>query len=177
MLGKIKSKIVDKKHRKREVNRNVKSLSFDKMQNIAIVYKLPEDKDELMLLRKYATLLKEHKKSPFSLVFINEKEVPVDYTAKIDVDYFSLQDLSPLKMAKSQNVINFLDTEYDLLIDCSIDDSPVIENIVRQSMSKLKIGAAHLNHSSSFDIQIMIENDKNLRYLLKNIDHYITLLK
>ena len=177
MLDKIKSKIVDKKLRKREDKRNIYSLSFEDMKNIALVYQLPEDKDDLMLLRKYANLLKEHKKSPFSMVFINEKEIPVNYTAKIDVEYFSLQDLDSLKIAKSRSLINFIDKEYDLLIDCSVENNSVIENIVRQSMSKLKIGPAHLDYSASFDIQIIIEKDKNLRYLLKNIDHYITLLK
>lgn len=177
MLNSIKSNIKEKKLQKLENARNVKLRPFDEMKSIALVYELTEDQNQLMLIRKFVSYLKEFDKKVYSLIFIQGKDIPDQYTSKIDLEYYCSKDISPFHLAKSSSLVNFIQEDYDLLIDCSILETPEIEGIVRQSNSKLKIGANHLKYSSSFDIKLIIDSKKELKFLFQNIDNYITKLK
>ena len=71
---------------------------------------------------------------------------------------------------------NFIEEPYDILIDTSINAFFPFKYIVSNSQAKFKVGRQELEYSDRFDMMIKVEEGKDLRYLLRYIDHYLNII-
>jgi hypothetical protein len=177
MIEKIKKNIVERKIKKESGKRSIRAMSFEELETVGIIFQFSESEENQRLIKKFVSYLEEHKKKVLSFCYVDLKEVPIELTSKVNLDYFCKADFNFLGIPTAVNTKNFIETEFDLLIDCNLTEQESISNIVSLSKSHLKIGAKKLKYAQEFDIQIVLESDKNLRYLLAQIDHYVKLIK
>jgi len=78
-------------------------------------------------------------------------------------------------MPKNKFAKNFLETEFDLLIDISLSSSIYAQLIRSCSMAHLKIGWAPVS-PNYFDITIDISKKPESQYLIKQINHYLNII-
>ena len=76
---------------------------------------------------------------------------------------------------KNKFVQNFLDTEFDILIDISLSSSIYAQIIRSFSMAHFKIGWAPVK-TDYFDMTIDISKNPESQYLIKQICHYLNII-
>jgi len=85
------------------------------------------------------------------------------------------KDFNFFGMPKNKSLQNFLDTEFDLLIDISISSSIYAQLIRSFSMAHFKVGWASVN-TNYFDMTIDISKKPESQYLTEQINHYLNII-
>lgn len=172
-MKKVLKKLLSTKNKQ---ERESFAMSFQDIRSIAILYSI-NDVDQERLIKQFVAYLREFKKEVLAMGYIEGKIIPPQYTPKLAYDYYCDADLKFNGKAKSNSIQLFLDKGYDVLIDASILEKDAIKSLVKYSNAKLKAGSSSLSYHAELDLQFEIENNKNLKYLLKLVDHYLQLLK
>ena len=73
-------------------------------------------------------------------------------------------------------ITNFLDYEYDILIDLSLKNHYALNYLLKSSTSKFKIGASKKD-ITIFDQEINLDEISNLNALITKITDYLTQIK
>ena len=162
--------------RAKNVERTIQVVNLKSAKSIGIVYNAsnPETDD---LVRRYIKHLKEYKLKIKAIGYYDEKELPLDVNPKLEYDFITKKELNLQLEPKSVVVENFLEEEYDILIDTSAEDHIIMQYLVHYSKAKFKVGAKRLNYSSLFDLTIVLKPEEGSRQLMKNIDRYLHIIK
>lgn len=178
MINKIKSKIASKKLKEIHFSRNVSFKSFEEIKSIGIIYIYSNsNQEELRLARLFIEDMKKQGKTVDSLSLYLEKNIPENISNKQKENIICLSDKSKLGIPSSEIIDNFTNKELDLLIIASLDNIDFLSLLALKSKAKLKVGAEHLSFSDVFDLQIILKDENNLRYLLEQIEFYLKKIK
>lgn len=178
MIDKIKSRIASKKLKDLNQDRQVVLKSFDAIKTIGLIYIHEEENTEdIRQCRLFADALKQQGKQVRSLVLVPSKITPEKLQAKLNIDYVNLSHKSKIGIPSSDVIDSFVDESFDLLIVACINQNDFLSMINLQSKAKLKIGVEHPSHINSFDLQIILNEENNLRYLLEQIEFYLKAIK
>ena len=159
----------------KSVRRNKMFLNLEDAKTIGIVFDATEN-ENFELVKKYIHYLKELKKRVKSIGFFNMKETPPMAYSKLEYDFFSLKDLSWNNIPKNIYVRNFIEEQYDILIDLNLKDSFPLKYISTLSRAKFKVGKSSKWNSSIFDLMIEPDSSKGLKLFLRNIDKYLFII-
>jgi len=141
----------------------------------AILYRA-DDAEQDELVKKYVKYLRDYKLTVKALGYFDLPKMPDGVNPKLEYDYFTKKDLNLLLQPGGKIVANFIEEPYDILIDTSITAFFPFKHIVSLSQAKFKVGRKELDYSDCFDLMIKVEEGKDLRYLLRNIDHYLNII-
>lgn len=159
-----------------EADRTVQAINLKDAKSIGIVYNASdEETDELV--KRYIKHLKEYKLKIKAIGYYDEKELPLDVNPKLEYDFITKKELNLRLEPKSAVVTNFLEEEYDILIDTSAEDHIVMQYLVHHSKAKFKVGAQRLSYTALFDLNIVLKPEEGTRQLMKNIDRYLHVIK
>ncbi|OFX68905.1 MAG: hypothetical protein A2X12_05175 [Bacteroidetes bacterium GWE2_29_8] len=165
------------------LNKELENLKRDKVlsnlktaKKIGILYYLESEK-QYNVISDFVKSLQEEHKTVKALGMIPEKTVPHYCFPKIFYDYITVKDLNWYYKPNAICVRDFINTEYDILIDLTTENSFTIEYISALSKAKLKVGKADNLRKKYYDIMIDIEKNKDLKYLILQITHYLSMLK
>lgn len=179
ILKDIKNKIADLylRYKLMEVKKvkQPNMFNFNNIKTIAVLFDASE-KVDYELLKKYVSYLREYKKKVKVVGFYPRKEVPDFAYSKLEYDFFSLKDLNLIGKPSPIFIDQFLKEEYDLLIDLNIKDHYPLKYISTLSNANFKVGKFSKKNTEMYDMMIDIEKAKTLKYFLKQIDTYITML-
>lgn len=162
--------------RAQEVERNRQTVNLKSAKSIGIVYNASNSETD-DLVKRYIKHLKEYKIKIKAIGYYDEKELPLDVNPKLEYDFITKKDLNLQLEPKSVVVQNFLDEEYDILIDTSATDHIIMQYLVHYSKAKFKVGAQRLSYSSQLDLTIVLKPEEGSRQLMKNIDRYLHIIK
>lgn len=149
--------------------------SFDKVKTVGILFDATnvEDYD---IVKRYVVYLREHLKKVKVIGFFSTKEIPALTYSKLEYDFFSVKELNWLGKPSSVIIQNFIDEEYDLLIDLNIHDHFPLKYISALSKAAFKVGKYDENDTEIYDMMIDADNTKTVKYFLRQIDTYLTML-
>ncbi len=150
-------------------------VSLSDAKSCGIIYRADHPEEE-ELVKKYVKYLRDYKLTVKALGYFDLPKMPEGVNPKLEYDYFTKKDLNLLLQPTGKVVVNFIEEPYDILIDTSIIAFFPFRYIVSQSQAKFKVGRQELEYSSSFDFMIKVEEGKDLRYLLRYIDHYLNII-
>ena len=128
------------------------------------------------LVKKYISYLKDLKKRVKAIGFFNTKDTPAVAYSKLEYDFFSLKDLSWNYTPNNIYVKNFIDDQFDILVDLNLNDSFPLKYISTLSKAKFKVGKNSKWNSSIFDLLLEVESSKDLKYFLRNLDTYLFII-
>lgn len=178
MIDKIKTKLANRKLREIHFNRNVSFSSFNEIKKIGIIYVYDEEnQDNLRNSRLFVEGLKNQDKQVESLVLYPAKKIPESILNKQKEKLISLSETNKLGVPSSDVIDKFSNEEFDLLILASTLDISFMSLLVLKSRARLKIGAEKVSFSETFDLQIILKEENNLRYLLEQIEFYLKKIK
>ena len=171
----IKRKLSDFSfQRKGSPNREVKAINIKHAQTVGIVYRADNDESK-ELVERYVKFLREYKIRCKTLGYYNLDELPRYVTPKLEFDYFLKKDLNWKLETKASEVLNFVQSEFDILIDTTVNEDDVIRFVVKQSIARFKVGGAKKG-GDDLDFTINLQPKEGVRQLMKGLDNYLHLI-
>ena len=175
VMDNIKRKLSDFSfQRKGSPNREVKAINIKHAQTVGIVYRADNDETK-ELVERYVKFLREYKIRCKALGYYNRDELPRYVTPKLEFDYFLKKDLNWKLETQASEVLNFVQSDFDILIDTTVEEDDVIRFVVKQSIASFKVGGTKQG-VDDLDFTINLQPEEGIRQLMKGIDNYLHLI-
>lgn len=148
---------------------------FDQLKTVGILFDASSQED-FELVKRYVVYLREHAKKVKVLGFFNTKQAPQLSYSKLEYDFFSSKEINWLGKPITHIIDNFMNEEYDLLIDLNIHDQFPLKYISALSKARFKVGKYKEQDEIIYDMMIDADNTQTLKYFLRQVDIYIGML-
>lgn len=151
-------------------------MEFEKVKSVGVIFDA-SDEHKYKRAAHLIGYLKTHHKEVFAIGYISFKEVPHYADITLSYNYLLKKDISWYNFPQAKFTEDFLNKDFDLLIDLNFENIPVLRTLVMSSLAHCKIG---LNQGDDTEIlDFMLEgiprNDINL--FLKEMLKYLELIK
>jgi hypothetical protein len=150
-------------------------MNIDKANTIGILY-CGDSPDDVELIKNYVQTLRNLGKQVKSLGFINVKELPLGLNGSMMHQYYALKELNWYFKPSSQFIDNFVNDDFDILMDFGIPTQLPIMYITAMSKAKCKIGRYSGKYVDLYDVMIEAVDDKKLDYVVKTTHDYMMVL-
>lgn len=149
-------------------------IPLEQAKNLGIVCQIDSEESYKEIYGIFSKL-QSPKRNLWLIGYVDEKMVPFYCLQQLSADYFCKKNLNWFGKPNIVQIDDFINKEFDMIIDFSNNNTPPIQYILKMSKTKLLIGA---NPHSSDLYDIYIQKDPDLQdfdnfKLLKTIHHYL----
>ena len=144
-------------------------------KRIGILYTLDEVPD-YDRISEFVSQLQGNHKEVKALGFVNNKNLIQRFLPKISYDFFSNRDLTWFYKPIHTQVRDFIEKEFDLLIDLSLHDSFPLKYISGLSKALLRVGKFSEENIAYYDLMIDMKPTMTSEEYLGQIQHYLTII-
>jgi hypothetical protein len=148
---------------------------MEEAKSVGILFDATESSN-FDLVKKYIVYLKDMKKRVKAIGFYNQKQTPPMAYSKLEYDFFTMKDLNWYNFPDNIYVRNFIEDEYDILLDLNLSDLFPLRYVSSLSKAKFKVGKKSDRNSGIFDMMIDADASKGMKYFLRNIDAYLFII-
>lgn len=156
-------------------SRERKVINLDKASTIGIIYFLP-DEPTYRKISAYVKKLQDSGKSVKALGYVESKRLTGQFLPKLSYDFLYPSGLAWNYKPVSTAARDFMESDYDILIDLSIEDYLPLLHIIAISKAKFKAGMQSDRRSRYLDLMISLGKKDGLDELIKQIDHYLSII-
>ncbi len=149
--------------------------NFTEIKSVGILFD-SSDKEEFELVKKYVNYLKEMKKRVKAIGYFSNKQIPALTYSKLEYDFFTDKELTWYLKPNDPFVKNFIEEEWDLLIDLNIHDRFPLKYIATVCKAKFKLGKYDKKEQEAYDMMIETAPDKSLKFFLRQVDTYLFMI-
>jgi len=157
------------------IKRSKAIMNLKEAKTVGILYNAG-DINEVELVRKYITYLRDMGKKVRSMGYVALKELPGNVTTSIDQQCFTLKEVNWYCKPAMNFIGSFVTEEYDLLLDLNITMQLPLIYVAAFSKAKCKVGRYSDKYMSLYDVMIETDKEKTLKYFLQNVDIYMEML-
>ncbi|HET6990526.1 MAG TPA: hypothetical protein VFJ43_04345 [Bacteroidia bacterium] len=148
--------------------------NIDDAKTIGICFPFT-DATDFELLKKYVLYLRDLKKKVKAIGYYTTKEEPGVQYSKVDYDFFPKTSHNWYGKPTDHIVTNFIDEEFDILIDINPHNDTVLTYVAAMSRAKFKVGRFDEKdwiHDLLFDSPV----EKGLKFFLRQVDTYLAMI-
>jgi hypothetical protein len=157
------------------INRKQKPVNLESARTATILYYLPDEatykKVELILSRLNELNLKTR-----VVCYTDLKIIPHYFIPKITQDIITAKDVNWRFQPQKPFVKEFIDTEFDILIDLSLSDYLPLLYCSALSKAGLKVGRYNEDHQSFYDLMIHAGQDETIDSFADQVIHYLSMI-
>ena len=177
LLKSIRYRIGNYYFKKEIVNlkRKKVTVTIDKAKYIGILYAVEGEK-QYQIVCDFVKSLQDERKEIKAIGFIDNKAIPYFCYPKLAYDYFTKKDLNWFMKPSNKFVNDFINIEYDLLIDLSTESCFPLQYIGGISKAKFKVGRYGINPLNFYDLMFQVDSKIKLEDYIKHIRHYLSIL-
>jgi len=124
---------------------------------------------------KFAHFLMTKDIHVLAIGYVENKEMLKFYSEKHGFKFFSRKNINWWGKPKNPSIDYFIEREFDILIDLSLDSFFPIDYIVALSVGKLKVGR-YIDGPNHFDFMLDISKKKTLDNLINQVELYLSIL-
>lgn len=161
---------------KRELKSNTRKRVVHNLhtaQSIGILYDATEQ-EHMMQVSEFVNALFQTKKDVKALGFVNLKELTHHHMPMLQFDFFFLKDLNWYYKPQNYIIKNFVEKDYDILINLCDSSCIPIKYLAGSSQAKFKVGK-YEEDVDLYDMMIDVK-DSSLTGLIKEIHHYLNII-
>lgn len=161
---------------KRELKSNPRQREVHNLhtaQSIGILYDATERAD-MLKVSEFVNALFQTKKDVKALGFVNLKELTHHHMPMLQFDFFFLKDLNWYYKPQNYIIKNFVEKDYDILINLCDSTCIPIKYLAGSSQAKFKVGKFE-EDIDLYDMMIDVK-ENTLSALIKEIHHYLTVI-
>ncbi len=177
MFGKIRSKIGQyyfrKEQRRSEQRRQMTNLKD--ARHIGIIYTLNNVLDYDRISEFVSQLQRDHKEVK-ALGFVRNKSLVSRFLPKLSYDFFSKRDVNWFYKPIHNQVKDFIEKEFDLLIDLSMSDNFPLKYIAGLSNALCRVGRFSEENTDYYDLMIDASPAMTTDDFLGQVRHYLTVI-
>lgn len=176
MFSKLKLKVGHAQLRKnlKGVKRNRLIYNLDTARTIGIIFNAVSD-DVFNNALDFANFLNRKNLNVSVITFYNGKETPQSYLLRKNVTLFNKKDINWYYKPLVPSVDEFIEKEFDILIDLSMKEVFPLKWIATLSRAKFKVGNLSY-HGTPNDLIINLKPNDDIEYLISQITHYLQLI-
>ena len=170
---KIASFVLNRKSKKSARKKQISNLN--NATNIGIISNNQDEKSN-DIIKEFVDFLSQKNIQVYVIEFINKKIKNDNYLKKKGFNFFSLKDINWYYKPKSVIVDEFINNDFDILIDLSLNNNCFpIQYINAMSKAKFKVGKFY-EAPNYYDFMINIDANNNLKFFIEQIKHYLTII-
>jgi hypothetical protein len=158
-----------------QLSRNKAAFNMAEAKTFAILFEA-SNIDNIELVKKYANYLKEMKKKIRVIGFFNTPFPPDITYSKLEYEFFSVKELNWFMAPSGSFLKNFLEEEFDVLIDLNLSDEFPLKYISSLSKARFKVGKFNEENKKVHDLLIDYETDKTFKFFLRQVDIYLDMI-
>lgn len=148
-------------------------ITFQDARSIGILYDSTDEKN-FDIVRKYVKEIREvHHKEVLALGYYDQKELPPMRFSKLGLDFFTRKDLNWHFKPMAPVVRNFVNRDFDILIDLHLANSIPFRYIVASSNARFKIGKYERFATPFYDFMISIREGTTFQQFIEQVNHYL----
>lgn len=156
-----------------EVSRQQKPINLDSARTVALLYFSP-DEATYKIVDTILAKLAELKLKVRVVCYTDMKIIPHYFIPKISQDVITAKDVNLLYQPQKAFVKEFVDTEYDILIDLSLDNHLPLLYCAALSKAGLKVGRFQEDHELFYDLMIHAAPDETIDSFATQVIHYLS---
>jgi len=111
------------------------------------------------------------------LGYVKSKSLIQRFLPKLSYDFFSRKDISWFYRPIHNKVKDFMEKDFDLLIDLNLADSFALKYIAGLSKAICRVGRFSEDNILYYDLMIDVKPATTLDEYLYQIRHYLTIIK
>lgn len=161
------------KRRLKNYNRKTRTHNFKTAQTAGIIFNSPDEKS-FEAIKDFLSFLTQNEIKVIALGYIPLKKIPENYLMRKGINFYCKSDLNWYYKPKNEIVEQFINQEFDILFDLSIQQYFTVKYVGSLSKASFKIGKQTENAYQDFLIDINKNN--TVDYLIEQIKHYINIL-
>jgi len=161
---------------KRELKSNPRQREVHNLhsaQSIGILYDATE-REDMLKVSEFVNALFQTKKDVKALGFVNLKELTHHHMPMLQFDFFFLKDLNWYYKPQNYIIKNFVEKDYDILINLCNSSCIPVKYLAGISQAKFKVGK-YEEDIDLYDMMIDIK-ENTLSALIKEVHHYLTVI-
>jgi len=163
---------------KREAARLIRErriMNLGEAKRIGVLYYLT-DEPTYRTISDYVKRLQDSGKMVKALGYVESKRMTGQFLPKLSYDFLYPTGLSWNFKPVSHASKEFMETDYDILIDLSTSDYLPLLFITGLSKARFKAGMQSDLRAAYLDIMINLGEQDGLDELIKQIDHYLSII-
>ena len=160
------------KKKLKSVKRKKSVHSFNSAQNAGIIFNV-NHLDNFEAIDQFMKYLSGKNLQVFALVYIHGKKIPDELTAKQKINFFTKKDINFYYKPKSKLVNNFIEKEFDILIDLSNENHFPLTLVNNLSKASFKVGQDNLT-GRDYDLMFSLKKNQGIDFYIEQIKHYLS---
>lgn len=160
----------------RSLSRKPSYQDFVSSKTFLILFDI-DTNEELELIKKYVSFLKQEGKKVMAIGFYDSQLPFLLSYSKIDMEILNRKNLNWYQRPNDPFLRNIAEEVFDVLINLSIRDYFPLKYISALSHSRFKIGAYSKDNERIHDLMIDINEDRQIKFFLKQLNHYLNQIK
>jgi len=177
MLGKLRL-FIGKYFFQKELSKtghDHKLINLEKARCVGILYTL-DDLPVYEVVSDFVTQLQKQHIEVKALGFVRNKNLISRFLPKLSYDFFSRKDINWFYRPIHTKVRDFINKEFDILIDLSLQDSFTLQYISGLSKSFCRVGKFSEENTNYYDLLFDVNPSVTLPDYIKQITHYLTII-
>lgn len=156
-----------------ETKRDLKPINLESARTVAILYYLP-DEDTYKTMESILSRIYELNLKVRVVAYTDQKFNPHYFIPKISQDILTAKDVNWRLQPQKPFVKEFIETEYDILIDLSLEDHLPLLYCAALSKAGLKVGRFQEDHQLFYDLMIHAGPDETIDSFATQVIHYLS---
>lgn len=156
-----------------DLAREQKPKNLESAKTVALLYYLP-DEATYKTVETIISKLTEFNLKVRVVCYTDLKIIPHYFIPKISQDIITAKDVTWRYQPKKPFVKEFIITEYDLLIDLSLDNYLPLLYCAALSKAGLKVGRFQEDHQLFYDLMIHSSPDETIDSFAGQVIHYLS---
>jgi hypothetical protein len=149
-----------------------KPFSLESAQYVALLYNLL-DEDTYKKVEEFIKSLNEKNIKVKVACYTDQKIVPHYFIPKLLQDIITSKDVNWYYQPVKPFVKDFLEEEFDILIDLSLNEQIPLQYLSVSSKAGLKIGRFDEKNQEYYDLMIDMPADAPIEYFISQVVHYL----
>jgi len=176
MFNKLKSKIgywyLNRQASK--VKRTAKFLNLSEAKEIAVIANI-DTIEKYKIISEFIDWIREKGKNVFVVAFVENEEFKKFFEKEKSILFFNKKNITWYGKPRNIKYNEFLEKEFDILIDTSLHQIITFHYLVALSKAKLKVGK-YSDKYDYYDFVIDVGDNEDFAFFINQIKHYLCLL-
>jgi hypothetical protein len=167
-IDNLKEKMYQRQVKRLAGSKKHTSCNFRDAKSIGIIFNAGNEKERDIVLEYKKRLERDHRKKVRLLGFKDVKEL----TAQEIYPCFCNKDIGWNQAPKREDILDFIEEPFDLLLALHMEDCPPLEFIAATSAAKFRIGHYREEKADYYDL-LLYGKGKTLRAFISQTESYL----
>lgn len=158
-----------------KINRQRQIVNLSEAKSVGLLYNVL-DEETYNIVDAFAKKLKQENRYVHVLGFVDLKYTPPFIIPTLATDFFIKKDINWYGKPNNQFVKSFIEQDFDIFINLSMQDNYTLQYICGLSKAKFKVGTSYKDNSEYYDFLFELLPNTKLSEYIQQIEYYLSII-